>query len=62
MDFTFSADQRGKMKESEKSDKFLDFSREKTVKHERGGDTNDSRRTRISFQRLWKKNRNRFGN
>ena len=40
MDFAVAANQRVKIKQSEKKDKFLDFARElKTWEHEGDGDT-----------------------
>ena len=43
MDFVVPAHHRGKLKETEKMDKYLDLERElkkKTVQHESDGDTN----------------------
>ena len=42
MDFAISADHRGKIKESEKIDKYFNLAKktEKIVKHESDGDTN----------------------
>ena len=53
-DFTVPADHRGKLKESEKDDKYLDLIRElkKTVEHERDGDRNCNWCAWFTLQRI----------